>query len=33
MYESILKVATNDSNFSFKLRSTPYPPTFLVKNR
>jgi ATP-binding cassette, subfamily A (ABC1), member 3 len=31
MYESILKVATNDPVFKFKVRSTPYPPTLLVK--
>lgn len=28
MYESILKTATNDPEFKFKLRSTPYPPTY-----
>jgi len=27
MYESILKVATDDPNFEFKTRSTPYPLT------
>lgn len=26
MYESILKEATNDPEFSFKVRNTPYPP-------
>ena len=29
MYESILKVATDDPDFSFKVRSTPYP---VIKN-
>jgi hypothetical protein len=33
MYESILKVATGDPDFSFKLRSTPYPPTQAIKVR
>jgi len=33
MYESILKFATNNPKFSFKLRSTPYPPTNFVKVR
>jgi hypothetical protein len=28
MYESILKVATGDPDFKFKLRSTTYPPTY-----
>jgi hypothetical protein len=28
MYESILKVATDDPNFKFALKSTPFPPTF-----
>ena len=27
MYESILKVATNDPEFKFKVRNTPYPLT------
>ena len=27
MYESILKVATDDPEFEFKVRSTPYPLT------
>lgn len=33
MYESILKVATNNSNFKYSLRSTPYPITNLLKTR
>lgn len=33
MYESILKAATNNPNFSYKLRSTPYPLTDLLKIR
>ena len=33
MYESILKVATGNPDFSFKLRSTPYPPTYLFTFR
>lgn len=33
MYESILKVATNNSDFRYKLRSTPYPLTDLIKIR
>jgi ATP-binding cassette subfamily A (ABC1) protein 3 len=33
MYESILKVATNNPDFSFKVRSTPYPPTQQYINR
>jgi hypothetical protein len=28
MYESILKTATGDPEFQFKLRSTPFPPTY-----
>jgi len=31
IYESILKVATGDPDFKFKVRSTPYPPTFLFR--
>jgi hypothetical protein len=31
MYESILKVATGDPDFKFKLRNTPFPPTFANK--
>jgi hypothetical protein len=27
MYESILKQATSNDEFKFKIRSTPYPPT------
>jgi len=27
MYESILKEASNDKDFSFKVRNTPFPPT------
>ena len=33
MYESILKVATQDPDFEFKTRSTPYPPTYEMKRR
>jgi ATP-binding cassette subfamily A (ABC1) protein 3 len=33
MYESILKSATNNSDFSYKLRSTPYPLAELIKVR
>jgi len=31
MYESILKVATGDPEFEFKVRNTPYPLTHEVK--
>lgn len=31
MYESILKVATDDPDFEFKVRSTAYPLTNQVK--
>jgi hypothetical protein len=33
MYESILRVATNDPSFKFNLRSTPFPPTYEIKFR
>jgi ATP-binding cassette subfamily A (ABC1) protein 3 len=33
MYESILKVATKDPSFSFKVRSSPYPPTNFILSR
>jgi hypothetical protein len=33
MYESILKAATNNQNFKFKVRSTPYVPTTRVQLR
>ena len=33
MYQSILKTATNNPNFNFTVRSTPYPPTSFVKIR
>jgi len=33
MYESILRVATKDPSFKFKLRSTPFPPTYEIKYR
>jgi hypothetical protein len=33
MYESILKTATNNQSFGFKVRLTPYAPTPLLKNR
>jgi len=33
MYESILKVATDDPNFEFKTRSTPYPITAEIRKR
>ena len=33
MYESILKVATEDPEFEFRTRSTPYPPTYEMKRR
>lgn len=26
LYEATLKLATNDTDFKFKVRSTPYPP-------
>lgn len=31
MYESILKVATDDPEFEFRTRSTPYPVTHEIK--
>ena len=31
MYESILKTATQDPNFKFKVRLTTYPPTQAIK--
>jgi len=31
MYESILKTATNDPDFKFKVRLTTYPPTEAIK--
>mmetsp|Transcript_5012 Transcript_5012/g.6117 ORF Transcript_5012/g.6117 Transcript_5012/m.6117 type:complete len:398 (-) Transcript_5012:700-1893(-) len=33
MYESILRVATDDPEFEFKTRSTPYPLTYEIKKR
>ena len=33
MYESILKVATDDPEFSFKTKSTPYPTIKNAKNQ
>jgi len=33
MYESILKVATDDPEFEFKTRSTPYPLTEEITKR
>lgn len=33
MYESILKVATNDPEFEFKTRTVPYPPTYEQQRR
>lgn len=33
MYDSILKVATKDKNFSFKTRNTPFPITNAVRKR
>ena len=33
MYESILKVATNNPQFRFKTRNSPWPPTYPVQNR
>lgn len=33
MYESILRVATDDPEFEFKTRSTPYPLTNEIKKR
>jgi len=33
MYESILKIATDDPEFEFKTRSTPYPLTYEIKKR
>lgn len=32
MYESILKVATNDKDFKFKLRNTPFPMTTKIES-
>jgi|LauGreDrversion4_2_1035121.scaffolds.fasta_scaffold23486_2 hypothetical protein len=32
MYESILKAANNNNNFSFKVRTTPYPPANVVRD-
>ena len=33
MYESILKVATEDPEFEFKTRSSPFPTTYEIKRR
>lgn len=33
MYESILKQATNNNDFKFKIRNTPYPPTTTLQLR
>ena len=33
MYESILKTATSNPDFNFKVRSTPYPPTRFILDR
>jgi ATP-binding cassette subfamily A (ABC1) protein 3 len=33
MYESILKAATQNSDFRFAVRSTPYPPTIRINTR
>lgn len=33
MYESILKVALNDTSFEFKVRNSPYPITHVVTER
>ena len=33
MYESILKTATQDPEFEFTTRSSPYPPTYEMKRR
>ena len=33
MYESILKVATGNPNFEYKVRNTPYPNTNEVAKR
>ena len=33
MYESILKVATDDPEFEFKTRSTPFPITYEIRRR
>lgn len=33
MYESIIKQATGNTNFKFKIRSTPYPPTTRLQLR
>ena len=33
MYESILRVATDDPEFEFKTRSTPYPLTYEIERR
>jgi hypothetical protein len=33
MYESILKIATRNEYFKFKVRTTPYPPTELLRAR
>ena len=33
MYESILKTATDNQDFKFKVRSTPYPPTRFILDR
>jgi len=33
MYESILKVATQDDDFEFKVRNTPYPITNETRKR
>jgi len=33
MYESILRIALNDTEFDFKIRSTPFPISQAVKDR
>jgi hypothetical protein len=33
MYESILTLATDDKDFKFKVRNSPYPITNEVKKR
>ena len=33
MYEAILKKATNDTDFSFKVRNSPTPPSHVIQER
>ena len=33
MYQSILKTATNNPNFNFKVQTVPYPPAYIDRWR